>query len=132
MTTFFTSEHVWIRLTPDDPAVATGTMSGTVGITRFAQDSLGDIVFVGLPKVGTQTSRGQASCVVESTKTAADVIDPAGGEVTNVNSDLESNVTPLNDDPLGSGWLYRVSFQRLDPDEVGWMDEAAYQAFCGA
>jgi glycine cleavage system H protein len=127
-TTFYTADHVWIRIQSDDQA----SQVGTVGITRFAQDALGSIVFVSLPKRGSEVVRRQACCVVESTKTAADVIDPASGTVTEINESLDSDVAPLNDDPLGTGWLYRIAIPHAEPPGDGWMDEASYQAFCKA
>lgn len=80
----------------------------TVGITDFAQDQLGDVVFVELPSVGKEVSAGSAVAVVESVKTASDIYAPVSGEVTEVNSALEDAPETLNSDPYEGGWMFRL------------------------
>ena len=115
----FTDEHEWLRY---DGTVA------TVGITSFATNQLGDLVFVELPKVGTVLKKGKAAAVVESVKAASDVYAPADGEVIEINEAAVSDPTIVSNDPQGAGWLYRL---RLTDASVldGLMDEAAYAAF---
>lgn len=99
----------------------------TVGITDFAQDQLGDVVFVELPRVGTRVSAGDPTAVVESVKTASDIYAPLDGEVVEVNEALEKAPEAINEDPYGSGWLFRLSVD----DEAGradLLDAAAYRA----
>ncbi len=115
----FTKDHEWIRL---DGEIA------TVGITGFAQDQLGDLVFVELPEIGRSVAQGDEVAVVESTKAAGEVYAPADGEVTEVNSTLEDEPGQVNSDPLGNGWLFKLKLR--DPDQLAaLMDEAAYTAF---
>lgn len=102
--------HEWCS-EPEDDVV-------TVGITDFAQDQLGDVVFVELPQVGDRVTPGVAVAVVESVKTASDIYAPIGGEVVEVNERLESAPEAINEDPYGSGWLFRL---RVD-DSSGRQD----------
>jgi glycine cleavage system H protein len=114
----FTSDHEWIRVEDD---------SATVGITQYAQEKLGDLVFVQLPKPGTALQAGGAAAVVESVKAASDVYAPINGEVTAVNQQVVDNPTLINSDPAGEGWLFKLRIadrSQLD----GLMDEAAYRA----
>jgi glycine cleavage system H protein len=104
----YTESHEWIR---SDGEI------GTVGITDFAQDSLGDIVFLELPKVGTSFQQGETVGVVESVKTVSDILAPVSGEITEVNSALETSSQSLNKDPYGSGWLFRIRL--ANSDELG-------------
>lgn len=118
----FTEDHEWIRQETDGTA--------TVGITGHAQEALGDIVFVELPTVGQTLSRGDAACVVESVKAAADVKMPLAGTVTAVNDTLTADPALVNTDPLGAGWFMRI--RPANPSEIAaLMDEAAYQALTG-
>jgi glycine cleavage system H protein len=96
----------------------------TVGITDYAQSSLGDIVYVELPRIGSQLEQGGAIGVVESVKAVSDVFTPVGGEVIAVNSEIESDPALVNRDPFGSGWLFKVKLSDvsernglLSPDE---------------
>ena len=118
----FTEDHEWLRQETDGTA--------TVGITGHAQEALGDIVFVELPTVGQTLSRGDAACVVESVKAAADVKMPLAGTVTAVNDTLTADPALVNTDPLGAGWFMRI--RPANPAEItALMDEAAYQALTG-
>lgn len=120
MAVHYSREHQWID---------TGTPDGArVGITTFAQDTLGDIVFVELPAVGKVFRQGEVAAVVESVKTAADVFMPASGEVIAVNEALRADPALANTDPLGAAWFFTVKLS--DPGELdGLLDETAYAAF---
>lgn len=93
----YTKEHQWIELASDGTA--------KVGITRFAADELGEVTFVELPSIGKSVKGGEQLCVVESVKAASDVFMPATGTIAAVNSPLEKDPTPLNEDPEGNGWI---------------------------
>jgi len=101
----YTETHEWIR--------SEGEIA-TVGITDFAQDSLGDIVFLELPEPGTIFQQGETVGVVESVKTVSDILAPVSGEIKEVNSDLESNPESVNKDPYGKGWLFKISLANTD------------------
>jgi glycine cleavage system H protein len=114
----YTAEHEWLA-----PAEA-GAFK--VGITHFAQDSLGDIVFVQLPGVGTTVKAGDPLGEVESTKSVSEIYAPVSGEVVAVNPALQSTPELLNSDPYGEGWL--VELKAADPSAVdGLLDAAAYR-----
>lgn len=116
--TYFTEDHEWIR-------VEDGT--ATVGITDYAQDQLGDLVFVELPEVGKSLSKGDTAVVVESVKAASDVYTPVDGEVTEVNEALGSDPSLVNSAPMGDGWLWKMKLS--DESQLGGlMDEDAYKA----
>lgn len=113
-----TEDHEWIRMESD------GT--GTVGITHFAQEQLGDIVFVELPEVGKRLAKGEDAAVIESVKAAAECKAPVSGVVTEVNSALAEQPGTVNQDPTGAGWFFKMKPD--DPKEVdALMDEATYQ-----
>ena len=95
----YTTEHEWIKPEGEDYVV---------GITAFAQDQLGDIVYVELPKVGDQIEAGKAFGVIESVKTASDLYAPVSGEVVEVNADLTDQPQNVNDDPYERGWMVKV------------------------
>jgi glycine cleavage system H protein len=115
----YTKDHEWIRVDGDE---------ATIGITDFAQDQLGDIVFVELPEVGRKVEKGKEAGVVESVKAASEVYAPASGEVTAVNAGLADDPARVNADAMGEGWFYKIKL--ADAKELGdLMDEAAYQAF---
>ena len=95
----YTAEHEWIK--PEGEHYV-------VGITAFAQDQLGDIVYVELPRVGDPVEAGQAFGVIESVKTASDLYAPVSGEVVEVNSTLVDQPQAVNDDPYGSGWMIKI------------------------
>ena len=108
--------HEWLRLEGD---------VATVGITYFAQDQLGDVVFVELPTVGKTIKAGDASAVVESVKTASDIYSPVSGEVIEVNSSLGDEPEKINSGPYGDGFLFKV---RVTGTSSDLLDAAAYQA----
>ena len=114
----YTAEHEWLR-TGEDGVVR-------VGITAFAQDALGDVVYVSLPAVGDDVSAGDACGEVESTKSVSDLYAPLAGEVTAVNDALDASPELVNSDPYGEGWMYE-----LRPSDEGaldaLMDQAAYK-----
>jgi len=119
MPRYFTEEHEWIDVEGD---------SATVGITDFAQEQLGDIVFVELPQVGSQVAKGKDAAVVESVKAASDVYAPITGEVTEINGALEDDPALVNSSPEDEGWFFRVTV--ADKDELeGLMNETAYKDF---
>jgi glycine cleavage system H protein len=112
------SEHDWARIDGD---------SATFGITWYAQDALGEVVFFDPPQVGAQVSKDQAYTEVESVKAVSDVIAPLSGEVTEVNDALGDKPETINEDPYGEGWLVKVKLS--DPSEVeSLMDSTEYQA----
>jgi glycine cleavage system H protein len=116
----YTSEHEWVQSTGDDGSVR-------VGITDFAQDALGDIVYVSLPEVGTEIESGSAVGELESTKSVSDVYAPLTGTVTAVNETLDGTPETVNSDPYGEGWLFEL--KPADPATVdALMDAAAYTA----
>lgn len=100
---------------------------GTVGITDFAQDQLGDVVFVELPEVGDEVSAGDQVAVVESVKTASDIFAPVDGVIVAVNEDLEDSPELLNDDPYTAGWMFKIEPTNSD-DMNGLLDAAGYNA----
>ena len=116
--TRFTEDHEWLRMESDDVAI--------VGITDYAQDQLGDVVYVELPAVGRDITRGDAVAVVESVKAAADVKAPVSGRVVEVNEALSGQPELVNEDPSGRAWFYKV--QLADKGELSeLMDENAYR-----
>ena len=115
----FSEDHEWIRIEGD---------SGAIGITDYAQEQLGDIVFVELPEVGKQLSKGDEAAVIESVKAASELYAIVGGEVTEVNEGLGDDPAQVNSDPMGGGWFFKIKI--ADAGELdGLMDEAAYKAF---
>ncbi len=115
----FSKDHVWARM---DGEVA------VVGITRHAQETLGDIVFVDLPEIGKSVSVGEVAGVVESVKTAADVFSPLSGVVTEVNETLRADPSLANTAPQSDGWFFRLAVN--DAHEfTALMDEGAYLPF---
>jgi glycine cleavage system H protein len=118
----YTAEHEWVRSGED------GTLR--IGITAFAQDALGDVVYVSLPAVGDDVASGDACGEVESTKSVSDLYAPLGGQITAVNGALDSTPELVNTDPYGEGWMYELRPE--DPAAVeALMDAAAYQAQLG-
>lgn len=101
----YSKEHEWVKLDGD---------VATVGITDYAQSSLGDIVYVELPRVGAALTQFGSIGVVESVKAVSDIFTPVGGEVTETNAAIEGDPALVNRDPYGEGWLYRVKL-----DDVG-------------
>ena len=119
MPRYFTDEHEWIDVEGE---------TATVGITDYAQEQLGDIVFVELPDVGTVLDKGGDAAVVESVKAASDVYAPISGEVTENNGALEDDPALVNSSPEEEAWFFRLSIS--DSSELkGLMDENGYRAF---
>lgn len=117
----YTAEHEWVR-TPGETEGAV-----RVGITDFAQDALGDIVFVQLPEVGETVTAGETCGELESTKSVSDIYAPVTGEIVAVNEALDATPELVNNDPYAGGWLFEVA--PGDPDAVaGLLDAAAYEA----
>lgn len=111
-------EHDWVRLEGDE---------ATFGITWYAQDSLGEVVFFDPPEVGTTTTKDEPYTEVESVKAVSDVIAPLSGEIIAVNKAAAENPELINDDPYGEGWLVKVKLS--NPDEAeGLLDATAYKA----
>ena len=120
--TKFTEDHEWILMEDDEV--------GVVGITDYAQDQLGELVFVELPEVGTDWARGAEVAVIESVKAAGDVKAPVGGTVVDVNESLVDEPEKVNADPAGEGWIVRIRVS--DPSELETlMDAEQYEAYIG-
>jgi len=119
MSRYFTEDHEWIDV---DGEV------GTVGITDFAQQQLGDIVFVEVPEEGKELAKGDDAAVVESVKAASDIYAPVSGVVLEGNPDLADEPALVNSAPEEGGWFFRLTL--TDAEELeGLMDESAYEAF---
>ena len=115
----YTEDHEWIRLEGD---------VATVGITPYAQEQLGDVVFVELPEVGRKAEQRKEIAVVESVKAASEIFAPVSGEVVEVNKALPDQPATVNSDPLGEGWFFKLRVaDKSQLDKL--MDEAAYKAF---
>ncbi|MFC7334320.1 glycine cleavage system protein GcvH [Rhodocista pekingensis] len=118
----FTKDHEWVRV---QDGIA------TVGITDYAQQALGDVVFVEVPEAGRALEQGKDAAVVESVKAASEVYAPADGTVTEGNTRLTDNPALVNTDPMGDGWFFRMKL--TDPAQLdGLLDEAAYSAYVEA
>jgi glycine cleavage system H protein len=118
----YTKEHEWVLAEED---------TGTVGITDHAQEELGDIVYVDLPKVGTRIEAGKTLGTVESVKAVSDIYSPVSGEVTEINESLADAPEKLNADPHGAAWLVKIRLSA--PSEVqNLMSSADYQSYIGA
>jgi len=114
-----------IRYTNDHEYVRIDGGEGVVGISEYAQQQLGDVVFAEAPPIGKALKKGDPAAVVESVKAASDVFAPVSGEVVAVNSEVESTPALINEDALGRGWLFRLRL--ADPAELSaLMDEPAY------
>ena len=114
----YSSDHEWVRIDGN---------RARVGITDYAQDALGDVVYVQLPEVGTTVSAGDAIAEVESTKSVSDIYAPVSGTIVEVNADLADAPERLNEDPYGEGWIFVVAVD--DAASVdGLLDAAAYRA----
>ncbi|MGB0631065.1 MAG: glycine cleavage system protein GcvH [Alphaproteobacteria bacterium] len=115
----YSKEHEWVRLEGDVV---------TVGISQFAQEQLGDVVFVELPDVGKIVEQNGEAAVVESVKAASEVYAPVSGEVVEVNAELEDDPELVNRAPTGDGWFMKIKLS--DPSQLdGMMDEGAYNEF---
>lgn len=119
MSRYFTEDHEWIDVDGD---------VATVGISEYAQEQLGDIVFVDVPEEGKELAKGDEAATVESVKAASDVYTPASGTVIEGNADLSDNPGLVNEDPEGEGWFFRLTLS--DPSELEeLMTESAYASF---
>jgi glycine cleavage system H protein len=116
------SEHLWVRREEEEGLV-------TLGITDYAQDQLGQIVYVDLPEVGDTVVAGDEMGAVESAKSVSDLISPVDGEVVEVNEDLLDDPSPINQDPYGAGWMVRVRLEGELPD--GLLSAAEYESLVG-
>lgn len=101
----YTKEHEWIKVEGD---------IGTIGITNFAQEQLGDIVSVEFPNIGKEFSAGESLALIDSMKTTSDLYAPVSGEVLDVNSELESQPELMNEDPYDKGWILKLKIKNLD------------------
>ena len=115
----YTNDHEWVRVEGN---------TAVVGISDYAQEQLGDVVFVELPDIGTIFTQNEDAAVVESVKAASEIYAPIGGKILEVNNMLIDAPETLNSDPTGNGWMFKISI--ADAGEVdGLMDEAAYKTF---
>lgn len=118
----YTKEHEWLNVEGSQ---------ATIGITDYAQQELGDVVFVQLPKVGAQVKAAQSIGSIESVKAVSDLFSPVSGEITEINSTLADAPEKINQDPHGAAWLVKIRL--ADPKEAaGLMDATAYQAYIAA
>ena len=118
---FYTKDHEWIKVDNGE---------GVVGITAYASEQLGDIVFVELPQKGMSFDQGKDVAVIESVKAASEIYTPVSGEILEINSSLEESPEVINDDPLGNGWLYKMRVR--NPGELkSLMSEEDYNKLIG-
>ena len=117
----FTEDHEWLELQGDVV---------TVGITEYATEQLGDLVFVELPQVGTKLNKGDGAAVVESVKAASDIFAPLSGEIVEINQAIVDDPSIVNGDPLGAGWFFKMKLTNSKAME-SLMDEAAYKTLIG-
>ncbi|WP_119462120.1 glycine cleavage system protein GcvH [Rhodospirillaceae bacterium SYSU D60014] len=115
----YTEEHEWIRVDGD---------VGTMGITVYAQEQLGDVVYVELPEVGRKVEKGKEMAVVESVKAASEIYAPVSGEVVEVNEALTADPATVNRDAAGDGWFVKIRLSNTGELD-GLMDEAAYKSY---
>lgn len=118
--TFYTQEHEWLRVEEDGVV--------TVGITDYAQDHLGDLVYVQLPEVDKEFAKGEEAAVIESVKTAGEILMPVAGMVTAVNETLADEPGKVNEDPMGEGWFFKFKATDTAAFDV-LMDEAGYKSY---
>lgn len=115
----YSEDHEWISVAGD---------VGTVGVTDYAQEQLGDVVFVEVPEAGKDVEKGDEAAVIESVKAASELYAPVSGAVTEGNEALADEPGKVNSDPMGEGWFFRIKLS--DPSELdALMDEAAYKSF---
>jgi len=120
MSVKYTEDHEWVLVEGD---------IATVGITDYAQNAMGDIVFAETPEAGTEVSKGDDCAVVESVKTASDIYAPISGEITEGNEALDDQPELVNESPEGDGWFFKMTI--ADTAELeDLLDEAAYKEFC--
>ena len=116
----YSEDHAWVNVQDEDLV--------TIGISDFAQEQLGDLVYIELPKVGYECSRGDNISVIESVKSASDLVAPVSGEIVEVNDRLEDDPELVSEDSMGEGWFIKVKLsKRSELDEL--MDEESYQTF---
>ena len=116
----YSEDHAWVKVQDEDLV--------TIGITDFAQEQLGDLVYIELPKVGHEYSRGDNISVIESVKSASDLVAPVSGEIVEVNDRLEDDPELVSEDSMGEGWFIKVKLSKhSELDEL--MDDESYQAF---
>ncbi|MDX1710829.1 MAG: glycine cleavage system protein GcvH [Rhodovibrionaceae bacterium] len=117
--TYYTEDHEWIRVQDGE---------ATIGITDYAQEQLGDIVYVELPESGQTLEKGKEAAVVESVKAASEVYAPVSGEVTDANESLTDEPEKVNSDPTGDGWFFKMNLSdKSELDDL--MDEGAYKEY---
>ena len=112
----FTDSHEWIYIKEG---------VGVVGITAYAQQELGEIVYIEFPKVGKLLKQGEEACVLESTKAAADIYAPLSGEVVEINMDLKESISKLNQSPQKEGWLFKIKLSKPQ-EEDALLEESEY------
>ena len=118
MSVKYSEDHAWVKVQDEDLV--------TIGITDFAQEQLGDLVYIELPKVGHEFSRGDNISVIESVKSASDLVAPVSGEIVEVNDRLEDDPELVSDNPMDEGWFIKVKLSKpSELDEL--MDEKSYQ-----
>jgi glycine cleavage system H protein len=118
--THFTENHVWVRLDGDGTA--------TIGVSEYAQEQLGDIVYIDLPEVGAESSLGEEISLIESVKSTSDIFAPLTGVVIEINEALEETPEIINDSPLDDGWIFRIEVEdERELEEL--MDQDAYEEF---
>jgi len=116
----YSEDHAWVNVQDEDLV--------TIGITDFAQEQLGDLVYIELPKIGHEFCRGDNISVIESVKSALDLVAPVSGEIVEVNDRLEDDPELVSEDSMGEGWFIKVKLsKRSELDEL--MDEESYQTF---
>ena len=118
----YTKDHEWIKIQGDGTAL--------VGITHYAQEALGDVVFVDLPEVGDQLTHGDEFGTVESVKTVSELFAPISGAVTELNSSLTDHPEYVNEDPYGKGWMLKLQISGAAPADL--LDATAYEALVGS
>ena len=120
MSVKYSEDHAWVKVQDEDQV--------TIGITDFAQEQLGDLVYIELPKVGHECSRGDNISVIESVKSASDLVAPVSGKIVEVNDRLEDDPELVSDNSTGEVWFIKVKLSKLSElDEL--MDDGSYQAF---
>ena len=116
----YSEDHAWVKVQDEDLV--------TIGITDFAQEQLGDLVYIELPKVGHEFSRGDNISVIESVKSASDLVVPVSGEIVEVNDRLEDDPELASEDSMGEGWFIKVKLSK-PPEFDELMDDESYQTF---
>ncbi len=114
----YTPSHEWIQIDGKD---------GTVGITEYARGEFGEIIYVELPQVGKKVVCGEEIVVLESTKAATDIYAPVTGQITEINTDLQKDLTLLNKDPEGQGWLFKMTLTPIKEEESLLLDRKQYE-----